>query len=82
MIKEVAVKSGDLCIALPKPNRHADCIMQILSLGLDISEWGKESNQGFYDEQGVFLSRTEAAKHAFECGQLDHKHGYTSECYW
>jgi hypothetical protein len=82
MIIGVAVKTGDLCIALPKPNRHSDCIKQILQLGVDITEWGKAENQGFYDEQGIFLSRAEAAKHAYECGQLPHEHGFSSECYW
>jgi hypothetical protein len=39
----VAVKAGDLMVALPKPNRHADCTNIILSLGLvpDIqNQWG------------------------------------------
>lgn len=78
----VAVKSGDLCIALPKPKRHGDCIRQIMLLGTENSDWNRAENQGFYDEQGVYLTRDEAAKHAYECGQLNHKHGTTSECYW
>jgi len=44
MIIGVAVKAGELMVALPKPNRHADCINIILSLGLvpDIqNQWGK-----------------------------------------
>ncbi len=44
MIIGVAVKAGDLMVALPKPNRHADCTNIILSLGLvpDIqNQWGE-----------------------------------------
>lgn len=82
MIKGVAVKSGDLCIALPKPYRHSDCIKQIMQLGVELSDWNRADNQGFYDEHGVYLTRDQAAKHAYECGQLDHTHGTTSECYW
>lgn len=49
MIIGVAVKAGDLMVALPKPNRHADCTNIILSLGLvpDVqNEWGKSAHQG------------------------------------
>lgn len=55
LIFGVAVKVGELMIALPKPNRHADCINIILSLGLatDIqNQWGKSVHQGFYWKMG------------------------------
>ena len=68
------VKAGDLMVALPKPNRHADCINIILSLGLvpDIqNQWGKSAHQGFYCEQGKFYTRPQAALHAIECGQQE-----------
>lgn len=70
----VAVKAGELMVALPKPNRHADCINIILSLGLvpDIqNQWGKSLHQGFYCEQGKFYTRPQAALHAIECGQQE-----------
>ena len=38
-------------------------------------------NYGFYDENGKFYTREEAALHAFECGQLPHKEGTTSQHY-
>jgi len=31
----------------------------------------KFGQQGFVDEDGNFLTRAEAAKHAYECGQID-----------
>ena len=74
MIIGVAVKAGDLMVALPKPNRHADCINIILSLGLvpDIqNQWGKSAHQGFYCENGKFYTRPQAFLHAVECGQLE-----------
>lgn len=72
MIIGVAVKAGQLMIALPKPNRHADCIDLIMKLGLEhdvMCEWGKSTHQGFYDEKGKFYTRPEARLHTIECGQ-------------
>lgn len=74
MIIGVAVKAGELMVALPKPNRHADCINIILSLGLVPNiqnQWGKSLHQGFYCEQGKFYTRPQAFLHAVECGQLE-----------
>lgn len=73
MIIGVAVKAGQLMIALPKPNRHADCIRMIEQLGLESryeTEWGKSLHQGFYDQQGVFYTRPQAHAHAIACGQI------------
>lgn len=30
----------------------------------------KNGEQGFVDDNGIFLTREEAAKHALECGQI------------
>ena len=83
MIIGVAVKVGELCIALPKPNRHKDCIELILSLGLvkDAMQINGDK-QGFYDEQGKFYTRPEAAKHAFEIGQVTTDNCLVSEQFW
>lgn len=85
MIIGVAAKVGELVIALPKPNRHGDCFRHIRTLGLSKEvelEFGLAKNQGFYDENGKYYSRPQAARHAFECGQLDYDRGYCSEEYW
>lgn len=50
MIVGVAVKVGQLMIAMHKPHRHADCIDRIKQLGLVKAvenEWGKTAHQGF-----------------------------------
>lgn len=74
MIIGVAVKAGDLMVALPKPNHHADCINIIQSLGLvpDIqNQWGKSAHQGFYCESGKFYTRPQAFLHTVEYDQLE-----------
>lgn len=73
MIIGVACKTGDIVMALPNPFRHSDVIARIQKLDLDDSvafDWGKSANQGFIDEFGKYYTRSEAAKHAYECGQL------------
>lgn len=86
MIIGVAVKSGDIVLALPKPNRHADCIKVLMDLPLDKSleyEWGKSDNQGFIDEFGRYYTRPQAAQHAYECGQINRlMNGLISEDLW
>ena len=86
MIVGVAVKIEDITIALPKPNRHSDCIAILQSISLDRSvenNWGRSSNQGFIDEFGKYYTRPEASKHAFDCGQIEKDRGaITSEDLW
>lgn len=48
---------------------HADCFGQAYGIGIKMSsEAGK---QGFVTNKGRFLSRADAAKVAFEAGQID-----------
>ena len=54
----VAIKQGDLVIALKKPNRHHNVICHMVKeVGLDIPCSGQ---QGFYLVNGKFLYRDEA----------------------
>lgn len=72
MIVGVAVKAGQLMVAMHKPHRHADCIDRLRQLGLlkEVeNQWGKTAHQGFYDEHGNFYTRPEALGHAIACGQ-------------
>ena len=73
MILGVAVKIGDLMIALPRPKRHSDCIEMLQSLGISndyLTTPGWSKNQGFYTDEAKYLTRPEAFKHAVRCGQL------------
>lgn len=73
MIIGAAVRVGEIILAVPNPLRHSDAIRMMERLNLDESvafDWGKGQNQGFVDEYGKYYNRTEAAKHAFDCGQL------------
>ena len=49
--------------------RHFDCIMR-QQVGLIVSVDYHHFEQGFLDQSGVFLSRTEAWKVAFAAGQV------------
>lgn len=64
----VVVKQRDMVIALPAPNRHHHCIWYMCDeLNLRPPIVGE---QGFYLENGKFLSRKEAKVHATRNGQL------------
>lgn len=66
----VAVKQGDLVVALPKPYRHCDCIryaVETLRLTAPIGQ--PAPHQGFYTASGRFLNRQEAFKHVKRIGQ-------------
>lgn len=72
MIKKivgVAIMYAGKVYSLPKPNRHHDVIRSIPGgvKGPDV--------QGFVDEDGVFLNRTDAMKRAVETGQLKRRPG-------
>ena len=59
--------------------RH-DAVILSQPLGFFTS---KNSTQGFIDETGTFMDRIEAAKHAYECGQLGvDNHYLMSEDLW
>lgn len=65
MIIGVAIKYGDLIIALPKPNRHHDCIRyaaETLGLAPPIGRKG----QGFYLATGEYLNREDAMEYMKE----------------
>ena len=59
-IMGVAIKHGDLVIALPKPNRHHNVIRFMAdTLGLNTPIGG--GGQGFYLEDGTYLNRLESS---------------------
>lgn len=71
MIIGVAVKQGDIVIALPKPNRHHHCIhygASVLKLTTPIGAPAK--SQGFYLNDGTFLNREDALAYAKKHNQL------------
>ena len=66
----VAMIKGCIMVALPKPNRHADCIRyghEILGLELPIG--AAAIDQGFYLADGTYLNRAEAFIHVKRIGQ-------------
>ena len=67
MIKRVAVRLGKRVFVGADGKRHDSVITEmILVHELSVAD----SVNGFIDDKGNFLNRREAAKHAFECGQL------------
>lgn len=65
----VAIKVNGLVVALPKPNRHHDCIrwaVEVLGLDFPITNQG----QGFYLSNGTYLTRTEAKRLALLTEQI------------
>ncbi len=69
-IKGVAIKHGDLVIALPKPNRHHNVISYaVQELGITPPVGCQtEDAQGFYLEDGTFFNRYQAWRHVVRCG--------------
>lgn len=66
MITHVAIVIQGVTHSLPKPNRHHHIIHQIASE----SGGSVSGKQGFLDDQGNFLDRIEALRHAIACGQI------------
>ena len=67
MIKRVAVRLGKRVFVGAYGKRHDSVIREIIM----VHELSVEDTvNGFIDDKGNFLDRKEAAKHAFECGQL------------
>ncbi len=69
-IVEVALRhpkdNGNIVISADPPNRHCDLIRYVdEQLRVDPMEF----EQGFVDDRGEYLSRTEAAKRVLEIGQ-------------
>lgn len=67
MIKHAAVKAKNGMILLGKC--HADCFHQGSSIGLEMCS--KADHQGFFTNLGRYVDRKEAARIAFEAGQVD-----------
>jgi hypothetical protein len=69
MITNVAIRSiqDGKIYSLPKPNRHYNVISMMVSMGLSTPIKGE---QGFLTEDGVFLTRSQAAIEAIESGQI------------
>lgn len=67
MITHVAIRYNDRMYSLPKPARHFNVIHQIHIETGDMDIYGE---QGFLDDQGNFLDRSQALVHATECKQL------------
>lgn len=79
VILHAAVKSADGRIFFGKS--HADCFHKALAMNTRMSS--KADDQGFLTSKGNYLIRSEAAKLAFERGQIDRKTGYLfSEDMW
>ncbi len=70
MIIGVAIKHGDLVIALPRPNRHHSVINYMVhNLGITPPVGHQhEDGQGFYLADGTYLNRRQARQYA-----IDHK---------
>ena len=67
MLKGVAVKHGDMVVGLPEPNRHHDVIRYIVDV-MGITPPIGHDGQGFYTEEGKYLTRTEAYEYALKSG--------------
>lgn len=86
MITHVAIRFGGKIWSLPKPNRHHHVIYKIVrELDVDTVDGG-ERDQGFLDDTGRYLTRTQALMHAKESGQVPREHrnprGLFSEDVW
>ena len=69
MIEGVAIKVRGLMVCLPRPNRHHHCIQQaVLVLKQRPPVASKFEEQGFYTDDGCYLTRTQAFKYAKEHG--------------
>lgn len=66
MITQVAVKKDGVVYTGLKGQRH-DSVLCDKSRPFGFL---KNGVQGFVDDTGKFYNRSEAAKHAFDCGQL------------
>lgn len=65
----IFVPQTKLILTLPRPARHADIKYAALNTGLS-DAWLSKATDGFLIENGRFLNRQDAAKHAFDCKQI------------
>lgn len=72
MITAAAIRINHAVISMAQPARHHDILRQINGLydPEDRPHWTYENEtQGFIDDKGRFLNRSDAYKHCLECGQ-------------
>lgn len=69
LIIGVAVRFKDVCYGLPKPNRHSHCFSVARAAGIT-NPTNRADDQGFYLEDGTFLTRKEAFIHATKTKQI------------
>lgn len=87
MIIGVAIKHGDLVIALPRPNRHHDVIkhmINVLGIKPPVGHQYKDG-QGFYLTDGTYLNRRQARQYALDhkqCEKPDNPRELFSEDLW
>lgn len=67
--------------------RHSNIFDQLKSLGFKARSGYEEIEQGFLNDSGEFLTRTQALEEAKRCGQIDeenliHKNQLFSEDLW
>lgn len=56
-------------VKMPKPNRHCDCFsFAATDLKIPTASGGRAKNQGFYDNNGAYLTRQEAMSLCKETG--------------
>lgn len=72
MIIGVAIEYDGLVVALHRPNRHHNIIHLVYEKSNKVTKGS--DRQGFIDHNGKFLTRYEAAHHAFQVGQLQDKY--------
>lgn len=70
MIIAAAIKIADLVCFIPSPARHHNVLHSLMQSFNGRTDRGyMEETQGFLTDSGEFLNRSEAYKHALECGQ-------------
>lgn len=79
VIKHAAVRSIHSWIFIGKC--HADCFYKMKHTGVEASK--KSYDQGFVTNKGRYVDRADAAKIAFEAGQIETEESYLiSEMLW
>ena len=80
MIVSAAVKLNNKVYSLTKPNRHGDIIRMMAKEGItDFQNYV----MGFLTDKNKFLTRKQAAKHAYRYKQINKKlSGLLSEDLW
>ena len=51
-------------------HRHYNCFKVMEKCGVPMPKYRWNEEQGFMTDRGEFFNRTDALKHALECGQL------------